>query len=424
MPAFLSRPRSGYLQLLITVCLLAAAEATRADGDGPDVKKKAADKKAAEKKIADKIKEVAGSAEFLRSLPKYFARFGGADPAARQVTLLIEGESLVKVWPLTLDAEIKYAGWWGRLEQFAVGDRVWVWFKNDRSKHAVAVAMLADELSEQDIHGPGVTLTARDAGSVTLKPVAGKKTRSVKATKAEIYRGAVKTKLDTLKAGEKLYVQSNDDGARLILDSVAFEARRTAQKAWLRKRWIDEGLPGSVAFLHIFSGEMDLMLDHEAMRWGRSLKLGDSVTLQAKPPISAVVKQVRPWRERTELRLVVNGADQADLVVGQRIALRMAPVSADVESAKFPPDLGRPRTKGERIEWFLASVYCSCGVAGDICTGHFYTLASCNPNGCGMPNTMRKLVAEKIDKGLTDKQILEELVKEQGPDLLRPHLMP
>jgi len=288
----------------------------------------------------------------------------------------------------------------------------------------VAVAMLADELSEQDIHGPGVTLTAREAGSMTLKPVAGKKTRTLKTAKAEVYRGTTKTKLDNLKVGEKVYVQSNDDGARLILDPAAFEARRTAQKALLRKRWTEEGLPGSVAFLHIFSGEMDLMLDHEAMRWGRSLKLGDQVTLGAKPPISAVVKQMRPWRERTELRLVVNGVDQADLVVGQRIALRMAPLSPEVESARQPPDLGRPRTKSERIEWFLASVYCSCGVAGDVCTGHFYTLASCNPNGCGMPNMMRKIIAEKIDKGLTDKQILEELLKEQGPDLLRPHLMP
>src|SRR5207245_2866736 len=174
----------GYILLLIAICLLPAAGATRADTK-PD-SKKAADKAAADKKIADKIKEVAGSAEFLRSLPKYFARFGGADPVNHRVTLLIEGESLVKVWPLTPDAEIKCAGWWGRLEQLAVGDRVWVWFKNDRSKHAVAVAMLADELSEQDIHGPGVTLTARDAGSVTLKPVAGKKTRTLKAAKAEV----------------------------------------------------------------------------------------------------------------------------------------------------------------------------------------------------------------------------------------------
>ncbi len=148
MCASFPRQAYGYILLMITIFLLLTDEVARAASKDA---KKAADKAAADKKIADKIKEVAGSAEFLRSLPKYFARFGGADPVNHRVTLLIEGESLVKVWPVTPDAEIKCAGWWGRLEQLAVGDRVWVWFKNDRSKHAVAVAMLADELSEQDI---------------------------------------------------------------------------------------------------------------------------------------------------------------------------------------------------------------------------------------------------------------------------------
>jgi hypothetical protein len=95
-----------------------------------------------------------------------------------------------------------------------------------------------------------------------------------------------------------------------------------------------------------------------------------------------------------------------------------------VESAALPPDIGQPRSKAERVEWFLASIYCTCGVPGDVCTGHFYTLASCNPNGCGMPNMMRREIAEMIDKGMTDRQIFEAILKEQGPGLLRPHLMP
>ena len=66
---------------------------------------------------------------------------------------------------------------------------------------------------------------------------------------------------------------------------------------------------------------MEYMLDHEAMRWGRSLTVGDAVTIQATPPIKAVVKHVRPWRERTQLRLVMKGNDQADLKLGQRVPL-------------------------------------------------------------------------------------------------------
>jgi hypothetical protein len=124
------------------------------------------------------------------------------------------------------------------------------------------------------------------------------------------------------------------------------------------------------------------------------------------------------------VRLVVAAADMGDLTVGQRLALHMSPPVMDVDLAQLPPDIDRPRSKTERIEWFLASMYCPCGVSGDTCTGDFYTLASCNPNACGMPHFMRQTIAAKIDKGLTDRQIFEELLKEQGPDLLRQHLRP
>src|SRR5262249_47078779 len=223
---------------------------------------------------------------------------------------------------------------------------------------------------------------------------------------------------------EKVYVQTAGDRVRLILDKPTFEDRQAKQKAALRQRWIDEGLPGTVTFLHQFSGEMELMLDHETMRWARSLKTGDKVTLPGNPPIPGVVKHVRPWLERTQLHLVVNSFDVTDVPLGERVLMRMATPPAEVDTAQLPPDLDRPRSKEERVEWFLASVYCTCGVTGDTCTGHFYTLASCNPNGCGMPNTMREAIRKKIDKKLTDKQIFEELLKEQGPGLLRPHLLP
>jgi hypothetical protein len=86
-------------------------------------------------------------------VPKHFATLKAVDPAGHRVTLLLDGETLPKVWPLVPDAEVKVAGWWGRLDQFQVGDRVWVWFKTDRKKQPVSILMLADELSEQDIHG-------------------------------------------------------------------------------------------------------------------------------------------------------------------------------------------------------------------------------------------------------------------------------
>jgi hypothetical protein len=319
-----------------------------------------------------KVKEVAGTAEFLRLLPKPFATVKAVDPTARTVTLLIDGEKEPKLWPVEPDAEIKVGGWWGRLGQIKPGDRVWAWLKLDRKKSPVSVVMLADETSEFDMHSG-------------LKP---KKDEKPKFTPEQV------------------------------------EATRTAQKAWLRKHWVEDGLPGTLTFHHVFSGELELALDHEAMRWGRSLAAGDAVQLQADPPIKAVVKAVTPWRERTVVRLVVGELESSELKLGQRLPLKMTPPSEEVENSPYPPDLGRPRSKAERVEWFLASTYCTCGVSKDVCTGHFYTLASCNPNGCAMPNFRREELARMIDKGLSDRQIFDELLKEAGPLLTRPHLMP
>jgi hypothetical protein len=363
------------------------------------------------KPAADKIKEIAGTAEFLRAIPKHFAALQAADPARRRVTLLIEGEKEPKEWELTPDAEVKVLGWWGRLEQFVPGDRVWAWFAFDRQKKPTAVLMLADEISAQDIHGQPDTLEREGDGRVTLKPAKGPN-RTLTATAG------------VAPPGSKVYVQSAGDRARTLLTAAGFEEHRARQKAWLRQRWLDEGLPGTVSFVHRLSGEMELMLDHEAMRWGRSLKTGDSVTLAASPPVPAVVRDVRPWRERTQVRLVAGAADLGEFTNGQRTHLKMPAPPAEVESSVYPPDADRPRSKAERVEWVLASVYCTCGVPNDTCTGHFYTLASCNPNGCGMPGATRQKLAGLIDQGLTDKQIFDVLLRERGKGLLRPHLLP
>src|SRR5207302_7422517 len=45
-----------------------------------------------------KVKAIAGTAEFLRLLPKPFATVKAVDAAARQITLLLDGETTAKVW--------------------------------------------------------------------------------------------------------------------------------------------------------------------------------------------------------------------------------------------------------------------------------------------------------------------------------------
>ena len=322
--------------------------------------------------VKKKVKMIAGTAEFLRLLPKPFATIKEIDSAARRVTLLFDGETEARTWTVEPDAEIKVAGWWGRLEQLKAGDRAWVWLKLDRKKKPISVVMLADEASEYELHG-------------RLKSSAK---QSPKFSPGEL------------------------------------DSRKSVQRTWLRTRWTNEGLPGTLTFHHVFSGELEIMLDHEAMRWGRSLSAGDVVHLQVQPPIKGVVKTVAPWRERTVVRLVVGELESSELKIGDRLAMKMTPPPESIETADVPPDLGRPRSKSERIEWFLASTYCTCGVGKETCTGHFYTLASCNPNGCGLPNARRDEIGGMIDKGMTDRQIFDALLKEDGSLLVRPHLQP
>ena len=203
-------------------------------------------------KPEDALADAAGSAEILKRLPKPFATLKAFDAKAHTVTLLLDGEKLAKVWPLEPDAEVKIAGFWGRLEQFKPGQRVWVWLKLDRKKNPTSVVMLADERSEECIHNKAAS------------------------------------------------------------NSAAFDD----QVRWLRQRWMDEGLPGTVGVSHLFSGEVEILIDHEGIRWARSLQRGGTVHIAADPPIKAVVKAVSPWRERTQLRLVVGELAASELKPG------------------------------------------------------------------------------------------------------------
>lgn len=325
-----------------------------------------------DRKVGGDSKPIAGTAEFLRLLPKPFGVVKAIDAKARTVSLLLDGEKTAKVWPVEPDAEVWVDGFWGRLEQFKPDAKVWVWLKLDRKKQPVAVAMLADEVSTQVLrHDP-----------------ADKKASQPKFTPDEI----------TSKVG--------------------------TQREYLRKQWDQSGLPGTLTFHHVFSGELEVMLDHEGMRWGRSLKEGDKVELTADPPIKAVVKAVTPWRERTTVRLVVGELESSELKAGQRIGLKIPWPAKEVDESPYPPDLGRKRMTDERVEWFLCSIYCVCGIGKDTCTGHFYTLASCNPNGCGAPEATREEIRDMIGKGKTDKDIWDALLKDRGVLMTRPHLKP
>src|SRR5262249_17780977 len=152
-------------------------------------------------------------------------------------------------------------------EQLSIGDRVWVWFNIDREKKPTTVAMLADELSEQEIHGLPYQFEKTPDGRAILTRAKFADRRLIAPPDAPA-RGPV-------------YVQSAGDRARLLLTPDQFLSKRSEQQAWLRRQWLDHGLPGTVTLLHPFSGEMEVLVDHEAQRWARALKVNDLVTITA-----------------------------------------------------------------------------------------------------------------------------------------------
>ena len=364
----------------------------------------------------EKKKVVAGKADVMRHVPKKFATLVGYDPDEQKVRLHVEGEDEAILWPVVADAEIKVHGWWVRLSQLHIGDRVWVWFAIDRNKKPKAVWMLADELSEQDIHGEPHEIQSIDGNHVTVDVP---ETEELEPRRLTLGEG-----LEMPNLGELVYVQSAGDTLREVHTSEAFEALRRKQQDWLRSQWREHGLPGSVSVLHPLGGEMDVLLDHEAMRWARYLEPGADVSVHQDHEIKAVVKEVRLWRERTVMRLVTqSGVDQLDLTVGQRILLRVPEPPAEIQASDLPTDIGRLEEKQARINWFLASTYCTCGIGKDRCTGMFYVQASCNVNACGMPNELSDEIAGLIDDNKSDREIYQELKGSRGRSFWQPHLL-
>ena len=353
----------------------------------------------------------------LRHSLKPHAAFLGVTPDGR-VRLRVENDPQEKEWPLDPEAEIRVHGTWGAPGDLTAGERVWAWVRVDRENKPRAVFMLADEISEQDIHQVPYAVTSADgaARTVVLRRKLDGKTEQSRTLK-------VAAAVTMPKEGEELYVQTSGDELLRAATAETLAGLKAAQKAKLEERWRKTGLPGTVTGLHLLSGEIEVTLDHEAIRWGRSLKAGDKVAINVAKPIQASVLETRPWYERTRVTLVSIGRDLADVAIGSRLRLSVDAPPAELLQSPIPLDAGRPRDPAARAEWMLASTYCGCSIHGDVCTGMFYTLAACNTMTCNMPNQVRKLVRPLIEKGMSDKEIFEAMEKEFGASIWRPHLL-
>jgi len=301
----------------------------------------------------DPLKE---RATLLRAAKKPFAEFVSADASKGVVTLRLEPDGQEVVWPVDPEAEIRVRGSWGGWEDFAAGQRVWAWVRPDRQGKPKAVFMLADEISEQDIHQVPWTLVLAGDGKLVVKrkldPKGSEETRELRWT----------GRLEAA-PGSELYIHSMKGEASEAVGAEGLAAMRRAQREKLQERWKRLGLPGTVGIVNALSGDIEVSVDHEAMRPARALKPGDTLKLQLEKPVPVVVASVRHWNERTRVALVAPGRDLTELRGGARVRL-LAP-EAVLPDPKLPPDAGRTREGSERENWFLSSTYCTCSIAGD-----------------------------------------------------------
>jgi hypothetical protein len=304
----------------------------------------------------DPLKE---RATLLRAAKKPYAEFVGADPSKGTVSLRLEPDGTEVEWPVDPEAELRVRGWWGGREDFVKGDRVWVWARPDRDGKPKAVFMLADEVSEQDIHQVAWTLAAVEDAKLVLKrkldPKGNEETRELRRAASLELKAA---------PGAIVYVRSAKGEALEVVEAEGLYAMKRAQKERLEARWKRDGVPGTVGRVNALVGELELVVDHEAMRPARSLKPGDKLKLRLEKPVAVVVGSMHPWNERTKLALIAAGRDLADLRPGTRARLGL-PDPDPAADGKFPPDMGRPRDGADKENWFLASTYCTCSIAGD-----------------------------------------------------------
>jgi len=374
--------------------------------------------------------EIAGPLGNQDVTVRHFAILQNFDTERQQLTLQVDGDAETTECSLEPGAEVWYSGWWGRLDQFAKGDRVWVWFSTNRNQ-TNTISLLSDELSEQNFYGAGtiesVSSANTDTSSVVVKLSRGGKSveRTIDVPTGNLPQGERISSANALKKGDACFFQTTRDKARMVWTPTEFAQHRTEQMARQSQRWTDDGLPGIVAFHHADPRLVELMLDHESMFWGRTLRPGDRVTLRNRVSVPAIVRQLRPWRERTQVLLELERALPSDSSANRRILVKLETVPENV-NVDEPPGLDQPRSAAERVDWLMSGIYCTCGMH-DMCAGHFYTLAACDSFGttpCGLAKRTRENITKGVQQGQTDRDLFEEVLKERGAKLLRPHMSP
>jgi len=309
---------------------------------------------------------------------------------------------------------------------FSPGQRVYLIALTDDKKEWTTAHAIADEVSIQAMSRPFVLKQHDEHGHTLL--FADDKERKAPANLItdEQTRFAILNH-ESLKPGRPYYFNSRQQGDALIatelLDAASFEADRCARLRDHRDQAAETGLLATVLETGEPNHRVALLVRRADAWFTRFLKINDRVVVRAADSQSAgnqfAVSDVRPDYARMRLQLEAGSSAMLQFKPGEEVRVLMKiPEAFDPE---VPPDLGRFSERQDRIDYFLSTIYCSCGMMGTSCAGHWNTLAACKLHGCGMPNLMTKLIGELIDNGKGDSEILAALIQREGRIVLRPH---
>lgn len=364
---------------------------------------------------------------FFSSLVRVFGRFESVDPATRTLTFVEDGSGARRTQPLVTDTDVLIQEQPAQFSDLRAGERVWLALDRGRSSAEYgAVRFVTDEPTYQALHGAWYTVEGVEPGSRAVTLVAGARLQGQRLTLPaaagfRLRAGSRQEGLEALQPGMVVRYQTRHAEGRCEIAAAISQLGWALEKA-RRGAELDTALEAQGAPAHLLAADgsdWQVLVHRAGSAWARGLRAGDSLPLRLADGTTATgrVTGLGPWGEKTRVALQVSGRPAPPPGTLFRVMVPRPRLSS------LPAGLGIAAQPEERIEWFLSSIYCTCSIAGDRCTGHLFTLSLCDHKGCGKPNSMKQVLSGYIREGLTDAEILKRLLAEEGPELLVPHLL-
>lgn len=357
-------------------------------------------------------------------LAKTYARVVRIDPAVRRIVLWSESDAKERIVRWSAQTEFYTHGAWGNAADFSTDQRVYVLATTGPDKEWQMIHALADEMSMQAMAKPYVLKQFdKENGRIVLVDETGNRppvdlsfdSKSVFVTASP----------SSLPMGQASYCNTKVNGeSRVVMElldapSFASEQQRRTKEYW--DMAATNGLTASVLSLDPTTNRMTVLVRRADAWVARTIQLQDKIRIQRvigdDTARRSVIYDVRPDYSRT--RVVLEIPANVQFAVGDDLRL-LVKVPKTLDPIR-PPDLGRFTGKQDRIDYFLSTLYCTCGMMGNACAGHWNTLAACKIHGCGLPDLMTQIIGASIDAGKTDQQILDLLLQREGELVLRQH---